>query len=102
MGGVTAAGAVTSKYADIGETTLTKTFSGDVWNTNLIIAIVTGVANTVLYTVGESGFDAGKLTALLWLGGLIMKLKDAPSADTIMNNPVESVIAVVSTLLAFA
>merc|ERR1719174_2336380 len=82
--GVTAAGAITEKYAGLGETTLTKTFKGDVWTTNLIIAMVTGVANTVLYSVGESGFDAAKVGALLWLGGLIMKLKDAPDAATIM------------------
>ena len=55
---ITAAGAVTSKYADVGETQLTKLFSGDVWNTNLIISIVTGVTSTVVYSVGGSAFGA--------------------------------------------
>ena len=45
---VTAAGAITAKYADVDSTTLTKTLSGGVWNTNLVISLVTGVASSVV------------------------------------------------------
>ena len=99
---VTAASAVTEKYAGLGETTLTKLFKGDVWTTNLIIAMVTGVTSNVLYSVGASGFDSSKLSALLWLASLAIKLKDSPDVATITGNPVESAVAIVSGLLAFA
>merc|ERR1712167_65257 len=71
---ITAAGAVTEKYAGIGETTITKFFKGDTWNTNLIIAMTTGVGSTVLYSVGASPFEAAKLTAVLWLASVVIKL----------------------------
>ena len=96
------AGAITEKYGGLGETDLTKLFKGDVWTTNLIIAMVTGVGSTVLYTMGASDFDAGKLTSLLWLAGLVVKLKDSPDFATLMNNPVETVIALVTTAIAWA
>ena len=99
---MTAAGAITEKYAGLGETELTKLFKGDVWTTNLIIAIVTGVATNVLYSVGASDFDAGKLTSALWLAGLIVKLKDSPDVATLTSNPVEAAVAIVTTLLAWA
>merc|ERR1711881_527398 len=99
---VTAAGAITEKYAGLGETELTKLFKGDVWTTNLIIAMVTGVATNVLYSVGASDFDAGKLTSALWLAGLIVKLKDSPDVATLTSNPVEAAVAIVTTLLAWA
>ena len=99
---VTAASAVTEKYAGLGETTLTKLFKGDVWTTNLIIAMVTGVTSNVLYSVGASGFDSSKLSALLWLASLAIKLKDSPDVATITGTPVESAVAIVSGLLAFA
>ena len=57
---VTAAGAITSKYADIEDTTLSKMFKGGVWNTNLLISLVTGGASAVIYSVGASSFDAAK------------------------------------------
>ena len=101
-GAVTAAGAITEKYAGLGETELTKLFKGDVWTTNLIIAMVTGVATNVLYSVGASDFDAGKLTSALWLAGLIVKLKDSPDVATLTSNPVEAAVAIVTTLLAWA
>jgi len=96
---VTAAGAITEKYADIGETTLTKFFKGDVWSTNLVIAIVTGVATNVLYSVGASDFDSGKLTSALWLLSVLIKLKDN-SFDIagLVNDPVEPVIALLLAL----
>ena len=53
-------------------------FSGDVWTTNVVVAMVTGLASTVLYTMGESGFDTTQLTAALWLGSLALKLKAGP------------------------
>ena len=99
---MTAAGAITEKYAGLGETELTKLFKGDVWTTNVIIAIVTGVATNVLYSVGASDFDSGKLTAVLWLAGLLSKLKDSPDVATLTGNPVETVVTVLATLLAFA
>ena len=99
---VTAASAVTEKYAGLGETTITKLFKGDVWTTNLIIAMVTGVTSNVLYSVGASSFDTNKLGALLLLASLAIKLKDSPDVATITGNPVESAVAIVSGLLAFA
>ena len=100
---VTAAGAITEKYAGLGETTLTKLMKGDVWTTNLIIAMVTGVATNVLYSVGASSFDSGKLASALWVIGVLSKLKDAGfDVTTLTNDPVETVVAVVTTLLAWA
>lgn len=99
---VTAAGAITEKYADIGETTLTKLFKGDVWSTNLIIAIVTGVATNVLYSVGASDFDSGKLTSALWLLSVLVKLKDGGfDVAGLVNDPVEPVIALLLALFAW-
>jgi len=100
--GVTAAGAITEKYGGLGETELTKLFKGDVWTTNLIIAMVTGVVTNVLYSVSDGTFDAGKLTSLLWLAGFLMKLKDAPEIATVMSNPVEAVVTIVMALTAWA
>merc|ERR1712072_1380104 len=79
-------------------TTLTKTFKGDVWNTNLIISMVTGTASSVIYSVGGSAFDAGKLAAVLWLASVVMKLKDASfDVSTLKDSPVETGVAAIST-----
>lgn len=99
---VTVAGAITEKYAGLGETELTKLFKGDVWTTNVIIAMVTGLATNVLYSVGASDFDGGKLTSILWLAGLAMKLKDSPDVGTLTGNPVESIIAILLALQNWA
>ena len=100
---VTAASAITEKYADLGETALTKTFKGDVFNTNLIIAMVTGAASSVVYSVGASPFDTAKLTAVLWLASVLVKLKDANfDMSTLKDGPIEKSVTVLSTLLAFA
>lgn len=99
---VTAAGAISEKYAGLEETTLTKTFKGEVWTNNVIIAMVTGVATNVLYSVGASDFDGGKLTSALWLAGLIMKLKDSPDVATLTSNPVEAIVAVLLALQNWA
>ena len=99
--GVTAAGAITEKYAGLGETELTKLFKGDVWTTNVVVAMVTGLASTVLYTMGESGFDTTQLTAALWLGSLALKLKDNASVDTLKDNKEETIIAAVLALNTF-
>jgi len=101
-GAVTAAGAITEKYAGIDETTLTKTFKGDVWSTNLIIAMVTGVATNVLYSMGASDFDGAKLQSALWLVSVVVKLMDS-SGDVaaMMQSPVEPVIALLVTVLAW-
>merc|ERR1711981_517563 len=74
---VAAASAVTEKYAGLGETTLTKLFKGDVWTTNLVINLVTGVAGTVVYSVeAASAFEVAKLTSVLWIASALIKLKD--------------------------
>merc|ERR1712195_382352 len=88
-GAITAAGAISEKYAGIEETALTKAFKGDVWSTNLIIAMVTGVATNVLYSMGASDFDG-------------VKLKDS-SGDfaALMQAPVEPVVALLVTALAW-
>jgi len=100
---VTAAGAITEKYAGVGETTLTKTFKGDVWSTNLVISIVTGVTTTVVYTMGASGFEAAKVGAVLWLLSVLMKLKDAGfDVSSLGNDPIETAVAALSMVLAFA
>jgi len=99
---ITAADAISQKYAGLGETTLGNFFKGDVWTTNVIIAMVTGVATSVIYAVGASDFDAGKLSSVLWLAGLALKLKDAPDVNTITSNAVETVIAVLLALQNWA
>ena len=97
----TVASAVASKYGGFGSTSLGDFFSGDVWTTNVVISIVTGVASTVLYTMGESGFDTTQLTAALWLGSLALKLKDSASVDTLQDNKEETIIAAVLALNTF-
>ena len=101
---VTAAGAVSEKYADIGGTALGGIFQGDVWDTNLVIALSTGVAGTVVYSVeAAAAFEAAKLTSVLWLLSVGTKLKDANyDVSTLGDNKVETLIAAVSTYLAFA
>lgn len=86
----------------MGETSLTKTFKGEVWTANLIISMCTGIASTVLYSVGASPFETAKLTAVLWLIGLAVKLNDSKfDVSTLKDNLVEAVITVVATILAF-
>ena len=97
----TVASAVASKYGGFGSTTLGDFFSGDVWTTNVVVAMVTGLASTVLYTMGESGFDTTQLTAALWLGSLALKLKDNASVDTLKDNKEETIIAAVLALNTF-
>ena len=71
------------------------------WTTNVVVAMVTGLASTVLYTMGESGFDTTQLTAALWLGALALKLKDNASVDTLKDNKEETIIAAVLALNTF-
>ena len=97
----TVAQAVASKYGGFGSTSLGDFFSGDVWTTNVVVAMVTGLASTVLYTMGESGFDTTQLTAALWLGSLALKLKDNASVDTLKDNKEETIIAAVLALNTF-
>ena len=101
---VTAAGAITAKYADVDSTTLTKTLSGGVWNTNLVISLVTGVASSVVYSVAASPFDTAKLTAVLWLASVLIDLKDASYdigslKDSKLQTGVAAVAAVAPTSL---
>lgn len=99
---VTAAGAITEKYAGVGETAVTKFFKGDVWSTNLIISMVTGATSTVLYSMGASPWEAAKVTSVLWLLSVLSKLKDANfDVSTLTNDPVETGVAVLATVLAF-
>ena len=97
----TVASAVASKYGGFGSTSLGDFFSGDVWTTNVVVAMVTGLASTVLYTMGESGFDTTQLTAALWLGSLALKPKDNASVDTLKDNKEETIIAAVLALNTF-
>jgi len=104
---VTAAGAITEKFAGLDETTLTKLFKGDVWTTNVIISMVTGVLSTVVYSTGASGFDVAQLTSALWLLSVLIKVKDAVmssefNVSTITDNPVETGIAVLLAVMTFA
>jgi len=100
---VTVAGAVTEKYAGMDSTMVTKTFKGDVWTTNVIIALVTGVASTAVYSVGASSFDSSKVASALWLVSVLMKVKDSGfDVSSIMNDPVETVVALLTTLFAWA
>merc|ERR1712072_1184057 len=99
---ITAAGAITEKYAGLGETSLTKLCKGDVFTTNVIISLVTGVASTIIYSVSESPFAAASLTSVLWLASVVNKLKDNNfDVSTLANDPVETAVAVLSAVLAF-
>ena len=100
--GVTAAGAILEKYAGMGETSITGAAKGDTFTTNVVIAVVTGVISNVLYSVGDSGFDAGKVSAALWLASVALKLKDNLDVSTLTDNLLETAIALVSAVLAFA
>ena len=79
-------------------------FSGDTWNTNLIIQLTTGVASTVVYSVGVANpFEAAKITSVLWLIGVLSKLKDAEfDVKTLGDDKVETVVAAAATFFAFA
>ena len=99
---VTAAAAITEKYGGLGETALTKKFKGDWQNTNLIIALVTGGASTVVASVNAASFNAAKLGAVLWLVSVLSKAKDAGDASSLMDNKEETLIAAAATYLAFA
>lgn len=100
---MTVASAVSQKYADLGDTALGKTFTGDTWTTNVVISMATGVASTVIYSVSASPFDTAKLTACLWLASVVVKLKDADwDLSSLKDAPVEKAIAVIAGLLAFA
>lgn len=100
---MTAAGAMTAKYADVEGTTLSKALSGGVWNTNLLISLVTGVTSTVVYSVGASSFDTAKLTAVLWLATVVLDLKDANfDLATLKDQKIQTGLAVAAAYLAFA
>ena len=99
---VTAAAAITEKYGGLGETALTKKFKGDWQNTNLIIALVTGGASTVVASVNAASFNAAKLGAVLWLVSVLSKAQDAGDASSLMDNKEETLIAAAATYLAFA
>ena len=100
---VTAASAISGKYADIGETDLGKFFSGSVWNTNLVISMVTGGASAVVYNVGSAAFDAAKLTAVLWIATAVMGLQASGwDVGTLKDNKMQTGVAAVAGYLAFA
>ena len=100
---VTAAAAITEKYGGLGENALTKKFKGDWQNTNLIIALVTGGASTVVASVNAAaGFETAKVGAVLWLVSVLSKAKDAGDASSITANKEETLIAAAATYLAFA
>ena len=89
--------------ADVDSTTLTKTLSGGVWNTNLVISLVTGVASSVVYSVAASPFDTAKLTAVLWLASVLIDLKDASyDIGSLKDSKLQTGVAAVAAYLAFA
>merc|ERR1711939_719784 len=92
-----------AKYADVDATTLTKTFSGGAWNTNLIISLVTGAASTVVYSVaGYAPFDVQKLTATLWLASVLIDLKNANfEIKSLMDDKVQTGLAALAAVLTF-
>lgn len=99
---VTVGSAVLNKYAGLGETTLSKAFSGDLFTTNAVIALVSG--GLTVFTHAVSGnFGTTKLIAGLWLVNLAKTLMDAgANADTVMANKEAVVIAVVLGVMAWA
>jgi len=101
---ITAADAISQKYGGLDGTSLGSIFAGGVWNTNLLIALTTGVASTVVYSIeAASTFETAKLTAVLWLLSVGNKLKGKNfDFSSLMDDKVETVVAVVATYLAFA
>ena len=65
--------------------------------------MVTGVASTVVYSVGGSPFEAAKLASVLWLVSVVSKLKDNGfDVSTLANDPIETGVAALVTFFAFA
>ena len=65
--------------------------------------MVSGVASTVVYSVGGSSFDTAKLAAVLWSAGVVSKLKDSGfDVTTLKDDPIETGVAVLSAVFAFA
>ena len=72
------------------------------WNTNLVISLVTDVASSVVYSVAASPFDA-KLTAVLWLASVLIDLKDASyDIGSLKDSKLQTGVAAVAAYLAFA
>jgi hypothetical protein len=99
---VTVGGAVLNKYAGLGDTTLTKAFSGELFTTNAVIALVSGGLSVVTHAVSP-GFDTTKLVAGLWIVNMAKTLMDkGANADTVMANKEAMAIAVVLGVMAWA
>ena len=98
---VTVGGAVLNKYAGLGDTALTKAFSGELFTTNAVIALVSGGLSVVTHAVSP-GFDSTKLVAGLWVVNLAKTLMDkGANADTVANKEAAA-IAVVLGVMAWA
>lgn len=98
---VTAAGALTEKYAGMGSVSITNAAKGDFFTTNVIIALATYATNVVA-NFGDSGFDAAQVTAGLWAASVLLKLKDAGDiVAAIKDNWLEVVTAVVLAYITF-
>jgi hypothetical protein len=99
---VTVGSAVLNKYGGLGDTTLTKAFSGDLFTTNAVIALVSGGLTVFTHAI-SSNFDTTKLIAGLWLVNLAKTLMDAGvNGDTVMANKEAVIIAVVLGVMAWA
>jgi len=99
--GVTVGSAVLDKYAGLAGGTLAKAFSGDLFNTNVLICVASGGLTLMTHAVGGD-FGVDKLMASLWLINLAQTLVDSKiSADSFMSNKAATVIAVVLTVMAF-
>ena len=89
------------KYAGIGGGTLSNTFSGDLFNTNALITLVSGGITVFTHSAGGD-FGATKLVAALWLINLFQTLnKSGFNADSIMANKEAAVTAAILGVMAF-
>ena len=63
----------------------------------------TGGASAVVYSVTGSAFEAAKVTSILWLVSVLAKLQDAEfDVKTLLDDKVETVVALAATYFAFA
>jgi len=101
---ITVTGGLAEKYAGLGDTALSTFVKSDgIFATNALIALITYATNT-LVNMGDSGFDAGQLTAGLWIVSVLLNLqKNGFDVATLWGSQLtETVIALVMAFLTFA
>jgi len=101
---ITVTGGLAEKYAGVGDTALSTFVKSDgVFATNALIAIITYATNA-LVNMGDSGFDAGQLTASLWLVSVLLNLqKNNFDVATLWGSQLgETIVALVMAVLTFA